>query len=123
MLRRNNKKRSGRRELNLLTVRPKRLREFERNDRGMAVILVPRFGDNRLGRWLMKRVKHPYHRLTLDEVGTFAWDRFDGRTPVKEIASEMEDKFGEKVQPVYDRLGLFLNQLSRARIISLEGGE
>lgn len=106
-------------EVNLLTLKPRRLRQSETDQEGNEVILIPRFGKHRLGRWLKSRTKQPYHRLSLDQLGTFAWQRFDGQTEVATIADSLRQQFGEKVEPIYDRLGLFIKQLLRAKMITL----
>jgi hypothetical protein len=108
---------------NLLTLRPRPLRGAEEDAAGNLVVLIPRFGNGRMGRWLMGRAKHKYHRLSLDEVGTHVWRRCDGRTTVESIAASLRERFGDKVEPVYDRLGLFINQMLRARLIELPDDE
>ena len=93
------------------------MRGSETAPSGTDVILIPRFGDHRLGRWLMRRMRHPYYRMKLDEIGTFVWRRIDGRTSVASIGESMKKQFSEKVEPVYERLGKFVSQLDRAGVI------
>lgn len=83
-----------------------------------AVILAPKFGDHFIGRWLLARMKKPYFRLKLDEVGTFVWRRCDGCHTIEDIGEALSEKFGETAKPVYERLGLFFNSLERTKAIS-----
>ena len=105
---------------NLLDLAPSRVRQSETDPGDREVVLVPRFGDKtRLSRWLQRRAQRPFHRVTLDEYGTFIWRRIDGATPVLSIAEALKQQYGEKVEPVYQRVGMFINQMARAGFISL----
>ena len=46
-------------ENNLLTLRPKWNRAWEKTENGLAVIMVPKFGNHRLGKWITKKLKRP----------------------------------------------------------------
>ncbi len=105
----------------MLDLRPLALRRSETQESGNEDILVPRFGEHALGRWLMGKVRKPYHRISLDEVGTFIWRRLDGDTSVQEIGDSLKQKFGERVEPVFDRLNVFIAQLERANVIDVKG--
>ena len=63
-------------------------------------------------------MKKPYYKVKLDEIGSFTWLQCDNRRTVKDIGKKMQEKFGEKVEPLYDRLTFFLAQLERNRFIS-----
>lgn len=102
---------------NLLTMRPQKLRDWERTDQGRIVVLKPKFGNHALGRWLMSRLRNPNYRIKLDEFGSLVWEMCDGETTVKEIGETMRARFGDRVEPVYDRLAIFFRQLERSRLI------
>jgi hypothetical protein len=104
-------------ESNLLTLRPKWNRNWEKTENGLAVIMVPKFGNHSLGKWLMQRMSNPNYRLKLDELGSFVWEHCDGTENVQQIADKLKKKYGDKVEPVYDRLGIFLNRLERSKSI------
>lgn len=92
---------------------PAQNREWLENDEGQVVLLIPKFGAHRLGRWLMSRMKEPNYRVKLDEVGSFVWRRCDGANTVDEIGKQLAEQFGDKVAPVRERLDIFFKQLSR----------
>ncbi len=100
-----------------LNLHPKWNRRWEETEDGRVVILIPKFGSHLLGRWLMSKLRQPYMRLRLDEVGSFVWQRCNGMHSVREIGAEMEKTFGPKVDPVYGRLQVFLRQLERNKSI------
>jgi hypothetical protein len=68
----------------------------------------------------MEALFHPRpYRVDLDDVGTFVWKRCDGSISVEELARAMRGEFGERVEPVEDRLVTFLKSLQRGRFITL----
>jgi len=98
--------------------RPRRNRDWETTDDGLAVILIPKFGNHFLGRWLLSKMNQPNYRLKLDEIGTFIWQQCDGSNDVKAIGEQLERQFGDKVKPVHQRLGLFFQSLQRSKSIT-----
>ncbi len=67
----------------------------------------------------MARMKNPNYRVNLDEIGTWIWLRCDGQHTVEQLAKGLKDEFGDRVEPVHERLTLFLRQLVRGRFIVL----
>jgi len=59
-------------------------------------------------------------KLRLDGVGAFAWRRCDGSVSVAEIASAMEEEYGGAVEPVEERLVMFLTGLLREKFVLLD---
>ncbi len=114
------RKQSRQEPLNLLELVPHRLRDWERSEEGRVVILKPKLGDNPIGRWLMARMPQPYYRINLDDFGSHVWELCDGNTTVREIGKALRQRFGDSVEPVYDRLAIFFRQLERGRLIRLQ---
>lgn len=56
----------------------------------------------------------------LDDVGRFVVERIDGRRNVRELGRELSERFGERVEPVYYTLAIFLRQLAARRLITLK---
>jgi hypothetical protein len=77
-----------------------------------VAILVPKFGGAILGRWLQPRLKNPYQRLVLDEVGSAVWERCDGTASGHEIARFLAERFPDMQSPT-ERLALFVRALLR----------
>jgi hypothetical protein len=84
---------------------------------GNVVLLIPRFRRGLCAKWLQPRLKKPYFRLSLDEVGSFVWEQCDGKMTVREIAALMAARFGENVQPVENRLSIFFATLFRNKVV------
>lgn len=43
----------------------------------------------------------------LDEMGSFVWPLLDGKTDVTELGKRVDEHFGEKAQPLYERLAKY----------------
>ncbi len=63
------------------------------------------------------RVSH----IRLDEYGSFLWKRIDGKRTVGQLAEEMKAEFGEKAEPLYDRLVKYMVILRNNRFVLFVG--
>lgn len=105
--------------LNLLELVPHRCREFDVDEHEIVTVSMPRFEHAWMLRYFVPRWKSPYVRTRLDDIGSFIWLQCDGETPVQVIADRMFERFGENVEPVHDRLKVFLQQLTRRTWLTL----
>ncbi len=113
-------KKNKRSELNYLTMIPFAIYSHEFNSEGKIDVLVPRFTDKVFGKLLQPRLKKKYIKANLDEFGTATWQLINGSNTVSRIGELLTEKFGDKIQPVYDRLTLFLTHLYNAGFISFK---
>lgn len=91
--------------VNLLGLAPQRIADWEEVD-GRVVMLRP----DPVGvgpRGWMDRFFHKMsaHRIRLDDMGSFAWKQLDGERTVAEVGELMRGEFGDRVDPVEERLG------------------
>lgn len=56
--------------------------------------------------------------VKLDEFGSFIWMQVDGQRNIYEIGQEVKGRFGEKAEPLYERLITFFRILVDNRYIS-----
>jgi RNase H-fold protein (predicted Holliday junction resolvase) len=56
--------------------------------------------------------------LKLDEMGSETWILINSKRNVNSIAEELEEKFGDRIKPVNERLTTFLTQLYSHKFIS-----
>ncbi|QIB69333.1 PqqD family protein [Aminipila butyrica] len=84
---------------------------YEVSDEGIVTILIQQ--NHPIQCFFRKlRVKIPeYRRIKLDDFGSYAFLQIDGYKTVREIGEALEAKFGDKVQPLYERLSLFLTHI------------
>jgi hypothetical protein len=74
--------------------------------------------------WLDKVVRLFVHtpksmRIDLDEIGSAAFQAMDGSTRVGEICEALRQTFGHAVEPVYERVGTYINILRNNHFIEL----
>jgi hypothetical protein len=112
------RKRKAEQEMNWGAMHPARACKWEEDEKGVA-LLVPRLSDGIVGRRLNKIFNPKPYKAHLDSIGTFVWQRCDGDRTVSEIARAMRSEFGEKAEPVEDRLVQFLRTLARGKFVIL----
>lgn len=85
--------------------------EYEVNKEGIVTILEKQ--DHKIQKFFRKlKFKIPmYKKITLDKYSSVVFLQIDGNKTVREIGVNLENKFGDKVHPLYERLLLFLNHI------------
>lgn len=56
----------------------------------------------RITQLLLKKPKISY--IHLDEIGSFVWPKLDGVMDITKLGELVEEEFGEKAHPLYERL-------------------
>lgn len=103
----------------LLELTPLSKIEHQEESDNLITLLYPKFKNPKVSKFMLGG-KSPYIHLKLDEIGTASWLLIDGKKNVEKIAEELVVKFGEKINPVHDRLGKFLTQLYTNKYISFK---
>ena len=104
---------------NLLELIPVRIQDFEMNGE-KVIILLPKFRSGFGKRFIQPRLKTKHFRIELDEIGSAFWQEIDGKQNVMQIASVLQNRFGDRIAPVYDRLTLFIANMVDGDMIRLE---
>ncbi len=107
----------NKRNLNYLEMHPFRRYEFEFRGNELVDVLVPRFTSKFAAKYILPRMKNPYIRANLDELGSYLWLNIDGETSVSILIDKMVERFSDRVEPATERVLLFLTQLYRAGFI------
>ena len=103
----------------MLYLTPFRKIEHKLEEDGNVTLLYPKFKNSKMSKYMLGR-RSPHIKLKLDELGTATWLLIDGKSRIEKIALELSEKFGEKINPVQDRLGKFLSQLYNNKYISFQ---
>ena len=93
---------------------------WDRGEDGVVTIhMVNRGFYNTLAQKLVHtpRVSH----IKLDDYGSFLWMRIDGVKTVGQLALELKEAYGEKAEPLYDRLVKYMQILRNNRFILFVG--
>ena len=88
------------------------------DEKNLIVILKPKFTNRFFAKFLLSRMKNPNYKIHLDDYGSFVWNECDGMNTVERIGRLLEKKFGDKVDPVYERLGLYIKTLEKNKFIA-----
>jgi hypothetical protein len=107
-------------EINLLELKPIRNLKWETGDKNETILLVPKFKNRYLLKWLVPRLKKQNFKVKLDEFGSFVWNHCDGNNTVGEIAEKMKIKFGEDFDPTCERIGKFVSQMIRDSFVIMK---
>ncbi len=76
------------------------------DEKGIVTLEIENKGMfNRLAQKFLKKPKITY--IHLDELGSFSWQMTDGEKDILAIGNNVKEKFGEKAEPLYERLAKF----------------
>lgn len=108
------RERKGKNYLDLIPVRNPEFSWEEEN--GVVTVLVENKGFfNRLAQKFWGKPKISY--IHLDELGSFIWRHIDGTSSVYEIADALRGQYGERVEPLYERLVAHMRNLEKYQFI------
>lgn len=84
---------------------------YEVDKEGIVTVLEKQ--DHKIQSFFRKlRFKIPmYKKITLDKYSSCVFLQIDGKKTVKEIGEDLDNKYGEKSHPLYERLLIFLNHI------------
>ncbi len=105
---------------NYLELTPVRTKEYSVDSENKVVVIIPKFTNKFMVDNIVPKIKHPDIKINLDELGSSAWLAIDGKKKVKEIAVDLHKQFGEKINPVDERLTKFLTQLYEQSLITFD---
>ncbi|HSG27954.1 MAG TPA: PqqD family protein [Candidatus Krumholzibacterium sp.] len=111
------KKKYDKHEVNLIKLVPERIIGFEIHDDSSVTILKPRFTGKLAKRFIEPRARVKTFKVDLDEIGSAVWALCDGKRNVGEIGREMKEKFGDAIEPCFDRLAIFFAHLEASEFI------
>ncbi len=86
------------------------------DDKGVVTLEIENKGAfNRVAQKLLKKPKISY--IHLDEMGSFVWPIIDGATDITALGEKVEEHFGEKAHPLYERLSKYIQILERYNFV------
>jgi hypothetical protein len=106
--------------LNYLEHVPRRNIDHEEGEDGRLVLLRPKYMSGPLARWLQPRIKRKHFKVKLDDLGTATWRAIDGKRNVGEIADLLFEEFGERIEPRYERMSMFIDSLYKGKMVTFE---
>lgn len=83
---------------------------------GLVTLSVENSGVmNRIAQKLFRKPKVSY--IHLDEMGSFVWPKLDGKLDIVELGKQVDQHFGEKAHPLYERLAKYFQILESYQFI------
>lgn len=79
------------------------------NGEGVTLEIENRGAFNRIAQKLFKKPKISY--IHLDEMGSFIWPLIDGKTDIIALGEKVKEHFGDKAEPLYERLSKYIKIL------------
>ena len=69
--------------------------------------------------WLAQKLfqRPRFSTIRLDEFGSFVWRQMDGKRTIYDIAQLVRGKYGEKAEPLYERITRYFQILYRNHYI------
>ena len=106
--------------INYLELTPVRNYDHVVEDTGLISVLVPKFDIKWIDKIMSKIIKSRFFKAKLDEFGTETWLEMDGTKSVQTVSEHLQKKFGDKINPVNERLTKFLSELYKNNFITFK---
>lgn len=101
--------------LEKIPVRPARIR-WSADEEGIVTLDIENTGlFNRIAQKLLHKPKVSH--IHLDEMGSFVWPLIDGEKDIVALGKLVEEHFGEKANPLYERLAKYFQILESYEFI------
>lgn len=84
--------------------------DWDKNEEGKVTLHIKNVGlMNKIAQKLFKKpeVSHIY----LDDIGSFVWPLLDGEKDIIALGELVKEEFGEKAEPLYERLAKYFQIL------------
>ena len=92
---------------------------WSKDENGMVTLEMENKGAvNKVAQFLFRKPKISY--IHLEEFGSFIWPIIDGKKTIFEIGKEVEEHFGEKAYPLYERISTYFSMLERYEFVTLK---
>ncbi len=86
------------------------------DEKGIVTLDIENTGAfNRIAQKILKKPKVTH--IHLDETGSFVWPLLDGEKTIIELGKDVEAEFGEKANPLYERLAKYFQILDSYHFI------
>lgn len=91
---------------------------YEVSEDGKVTIFVENKG---FFHWIARNLFHRprISQIHLDEMGNYIWPLMDGNRTIQDIALLVKEEFGEKAEPLYNRLVQYMRNLESYGFIGM----
>lgn len=93
--------------------------DWKTDESGRVTLRIQNKGwANKLAQMLLGKPKISY--IHLDEIGSFLWPKLNGELNVIELANLVKEQFGQKAEPLYERLAQYIRILESYNFIEFK---
>lgn len=101
--------------LEKIPVRPTHIK-WNADEKGIITLDIENTGFmNRMAQKLLRKPKVSH--IHLDEMGSFVWPLLDGEKNIIELGEAVKEHFGNKAEPLYERLAKYFQILDSYQFI------
>jgi hypothetical protein len=104
--------------INTLDLTPIKLFADEIDNEKLVTIIVPKFKNELVKKFILPKLKSADFRIKLEKFGSAVWCNMDGNKKVHQIIKTVSDTFGDEIQPVVERVSKFIFQLYEQKLIT-----
>lgn len=110
---------NNKRKENILEKIPIRcIENWSADEKGIVTLNIENKGFfNKIAQIFFKKAKISH--IHLDEMGSFIWPIIDGKTDIFSLGKAVEEEFGEKAAPLYERLAKYIKILESYGFLKL----
>lgn len=92
--------------------------KWSKSENGKVTLEIENTGFfNKIAQKFFKKPKVSY--VHLDEMGSFIWPMLDGEMTIIELGEKVKENFGEKAEPLYERLAKYIQILHSYNFIKI----
>ncbi|OGU61038.1 MAG: hypothetical protein A2X64_10365 [Ignavibacteria bacterium GWF2_33_9] len=106
-------------DTNFLELIPKRKVGIEKTEDNKVKLLIPRFKNKLAQKYLIPKFQSKHIEAKLDEYGSTCITLSNGERNIYEIAKIMKEQFGEKIEPVYERVSKYFGMMHSKGFVEL----
>lgn len=103
--------------VNLLELTPVHQSRYAVDEAGRVTVFEPRFRNPFWNKLLPNKLASRDIKIALDEIGSATWQQINGKQNVLAICAALQNRFGEKINPVEERVTKFISQLFGNKMI------
>ena len=92
---------------------------WSKDENGIVTLEIDNIGIfNRIAQKLFK--KTPVSYIHLDETVSFVWPLIDGNKSIMDLAEHLDNEFGQKAHPLYERIAKFIQILESYNFVQFK---
>lgn len=92
---------------------------WDTDDKGIVTLKMENKGAmNKIAQLIFRKPK--VSNIHLEEFGSFIWPLIDGKKDIVAIGELVKEHFGEKAEPLYERLAYYFSMLERYEFVTMK---